>query len=906
MSPGEQGRGPDSQPHNTAAPARMNRVTSAGAALVLLILGLGRAEVRAAAGGDTPVIPPRIPLVLRLELAAAKPLALKNVAYSVFPGGKRCTFTYKGARRPTTIQAFTEIGFRTTVHASPGTDAKYLRALEAAGAEIAVGGYWGARGNYGSMIGANTIQEAYDAVATSRLALTKKCAGPVGCGSVGGHFNIERFPFGRNIEGGGGFGAVFHDANYLLTNEVGQSTPYAILLGRYRSHPSVRVVVRTRFDNTMRAKRVPNEKVYYQMLAHQFLGTLRRVAKGQIIQYSLRDFKPKDVRTVKRVMGRYGRHPLIWHATEGMIASNEYAKKKVHVEGVTCDGRRADITLGLERDLFPPYLLAPLSLELPGDVGVRSARVAGIACPVNEAEGKLHVQVPLGVVLREGVTMTLERPAADMTIPDEMAVTLRIRNTSARPLEAARLEWVNSPGLNGRGGMTVTGGAGEPFSLSPGKERAVRATVRTTPGAYFGVTPINAIVRGTLGGEERLFMAGFEIAVAPLLRVNVDPYQQIPLPKGRRQHLLVSIDNRATAPGGRPMFVCHRAGPCRGEVTFDLPGGMEITPAKQPFELKANEGVRLVFKLKNTAWSPAAVRVRPVIRLAGRKEPIEYPYPGTQVVRSREVIDYRPLDEQGLLAYASWDRKEFCGFDRAVGKRGVGHGGLGSKIGVNWTPVRGGARGWCIGARSAVLADSFKNIDSRRGTILCWIRRDLAIRNENQFKADPATSWKMGVRGTNNYGETIWVAASPFQRTGGSHSGITLRRYYGWGRKNGYLEVILQCMHRQLHYCQAPYANDRLLEWRHTAVVWDLEARRLELYVDGKLAARADKGAEDWYGCPWDNGTPSRGGRAQGLQPISMDHGKMTWTLRDEFYVYNRALTAKEIAANMNRAKERE
>ncbi len=861
---------------------------------------LGPAATYAQDKPPAPIPPRTFALTVRLQLPAGKALALADVKYSTFPGGKRCAFTYKGAAKAATIQAFTDMGFRTTVHVSPGTSPERLAALENAGAEIAVGSYWGAKGTYSSMIGANTVQEALDAIATSRLAVKKNCRGPVACGSFGGHFDPETFPFNRNVERGAGYGAALSDSNLLQCNEIGQSTPYAIMLGRYRAHPTLRVTMRERFSNIIRARKVPNEKIYYQMLSHQFLGTLNQVVNGQIIQYSLRDFKAKDLRSIKRIMGKYGRHPLIWHATEGMLASYEYLKRKVHVQAVKpVAGSAVEVTLGLEKDIFPPFLLAPLSLELPADSGVTGASVAGLPCEVVEADGKLHVAVPLAEALAGGVTMTLKQAAGDMTVPDEMAVTLTLTNTSRQPLTDARLTWIESPTPEGKPGLTVAAPAAGAFTLAPGQKRTVDATLRTTPEAVFGITPLGAVLTGRLGGQGRLFMAGFEVPVAPMLAVEVSPYNQTSILKGRFQHILVDLSNVRAA--GK--FLSHKAGPCKGVVSFNPPAGLEVRPAKLPFELAAGEKARLVFRLYCNEWSPQAARVPPIITLAGRKDPVRFPYPGTKIIRDRKVIDHKPLDADGLLACATWDDKNFCGFTTAVGKRGVGHGGLSSKIGVNWTPIADGAKGWCIGAQSAVLADSFKNIDFKAGTIACWIRRDLRIRNENQYRGDPNTSWKRGaVVFANNNGETIWVAGGGGQLIGRCQRGITLRRYYGWDGREGYLEAIWQGM-GQLRVAQAPYENKRLLEWRHVAVLWDVEARRLEIYIDGKLAAKAPPGEAEWYGCPWDNGTPSTGGRAHGIQAISMDHGKATWTMRDEFYIYNRPLSPEKIRANMNRAK---
>jgi hypothetical protein len=856
-----------------------------------------------AIGGDTlitkgeeqPALPKTIPITVELKGENGTNLTLKQVKYSLFPYGKRCAFSYKGAKSPSTIQSLYDMGFRTTVHVSPDIKAESAKAIEKAGAEIAVSGYRGLKGGYSSMIEGNTVQEAFDGIITSRLDLKKKCKGPVACGSVSGHISITGFPFERNIEAGVGYGAVIHDSNFMQVNMVGIGSYYGIILGRHRWDPSLRVMSRERFSNLIALKKAPTEKVYYQMLSQQFRGTLGRVEKGQIVIFKLRDFKQKDLRSIKRIMGKYGNHPLIWHASEGMLASYEYQKKRVHIKEVTAkkDGV-IQITLGVEEDLFIPFLLAPLSLQIPNEAGVKSASVGEISCSITEAEGNLHIGIPLQKVFRNGITMELTTEASDMTIPDEMGAVLKIKNASDKKIENAELKWIQSSGFAGKPGLEIAGGTDAPFTIDAGKEVVIRVKAKTFQNAYFGITPFSAVIKGTVEGKERQFIESFEIPVAPMLSVEVHPYNQIPLPKGETQHIIILINNIK----GKGRFICHKTGPCKGTVSLEIPEGMEVTPRSHDLDLKANDKTRLVFKIKNNEWSETDMRVPVLIRLEGSDKTVYIPYPGTRIIR-RKALEYQPVDDKGLLAYASWDNEKFSGFDKAAGKRST------HSYGTPVTPVMDGVKGWAVGANSGVVGDSFKNIHYKRGTILCWVRRDLRVRNENRFKGDPSKTWKMGVQFSNNRGDNIWVAGKQGQKMGLSQSGITLRRYYGWGDSEGYLQAVWQGMGGQLRYVQGRYEDDRVLEWRHTAVVWDIEKKLLALYIDGKEMGKADPGKEEWYGCPWDNGIPSKGGRCKGLQPISSDHGKQQWTMRDEFYVYNRVLTPEEITENMNLVKKK-
>ncbi len=863
-----------------------------------------------------------IHLKLRMDLVSKAGLALQEVKLATFPGGKRCAFTYAGPTQPRTIAFFTKLGFRTTIYVgdqNPAAD--LIRSLEDAGAEIGTGRgrYWGAKPTISQPIGHNTFQEAYDVVTTSRLELQRLCKRPVICAEIGGRGGLEGvigFLLERsNVDNGKGFGGVFQDSNYLLQRSIYK--PHVIYLGRGRKEPLITREKNSDFDAGAAAA-VPNEKVYWQALAHQFLGTLRRIEPGQIVRFGMRDFQDDDLARVERIMGEYGRHPLIWHATEGQIGAYEYLCKKISITAIRAiNDTELELDLALERDAFQPYLLAPLCIKLPKSLPLKSACLGGVPCPVtvvgtgtkesgeNEAEEEeeaqkhsaegIYVDVPLQAALTAGCQMTLTTSAPNMTIPGEMPVTLSIRNTLSKPLENVRVQWLPD------GGVTVRAADGtvqaERFELQAGEERIVRATVRTQKEARFGLMPLQSLVTATVNGEERVFMAGFEIVAAPRFRVDMLPQGSLPMPKGRSQAFFVFLANgKSSQPGGPPdKLIHHLAGPCKGRVRFDLPEGMTAEPQEQSFELAADDAKTLLFMIRNDQWAATPARIRPVVILDGEKEPLEVPLSRTPVpvIRS-EVLAYKPLDEQGLLAYMSFDKDSGTVFDRSVGGRGSESAGAPSVLASD------GVKGWCSSAAMGCMVDSFKNIDHAEGTMMFWMRRDPQVKNENQFRADPAKTRLVGASGWNNDGECI-VGWNKFaQVRPGAESGIGLRRYPGWDGKGGYLQATYQGMCNQLHCVQVPYENARQWDWRHVAVLWSTKNRRLEIYLDGKLAGKAEPGETEWHSTPWDHGGPT----VASLQPISCDHGKWTGTSRDELYIYNRALTESEIKANMDKCKK--
>ncbi len=836
-----------------------------------------------AAGQTRPAAPATVDVSVHLKLAEEAPLKASDVKMAAFPAGKRCAFTFFGCRSPKTIEVLTKLGFRTTVYCGPGASAASLKALEAAGADIGIN-VWGAKGTYSSHIGANTIQGAFDSVITSRLVLRGKCTGPLAAGAIGGHYGTTSWPIYRSPENRAGFGYAYHDGNYLILSD---NKPYMVYLGR-RDAP---LMNRANFDNRIDSRRVPSEMIYYQIIANKFRGTLRRAEHGQIVRFSLRDFKAPDLEDCADVIGQFGKHDLIWHASEADIGANEYIRRKARVKDVQVKGTTAVVTLAIDEDVFPPFLLTPVPLALPGRVKVAKAAVGGVDCPVTAGDEAVAVDVPLRAAFTAGCRMSLKLGAPDMTVPDRLAAALTIENTSEKPITGARLRWVGNIGLS------VAGGDAAAFDLPAKGRKTVQVTLTTAESARFGITPLAAVVTATAGGARRTFMEGFEAVVAPRLRVEANPMQRIPLRPGRWQYFYVHVDNkRSTTPGGPAnTFISHKAGPCKGTISLGVPKGMTCEPAAQPFELAADARATAVFKVTNTAWDEQVAMVKPTIRFDGETRPVNVLFPGTSVVRAKGLIDVKPLDAAGLLVQANWDDRKLGGrFDRSCGNPSPhyfpGHGPAYTNEGV---------KGWCMNTqRVCQIHDTYKNIDYWQGTVCFYTRKDPFIRNENVYVPDPAVTAKFGA-GRGNRGEMLFNAGL-VQTDPASASGMTLRRFRGWKGRPGYLQLTYQMMQGRPVVCQAgPFAWEE--KWRHVAIVWSVPERRLELYVDGKLVARAPKGEGDWHASPWDRAGPS----GWTLIPITSDHGQQSFSCRDELYIYNRPLKPDEIIANMALARKK-
>ena len=424
-----------------------------------------------------------------------------------------------------------------------------------------------------------------------------------------------------------------------------------------------------------------------------------------------------------------------------------------------------------------------------------------------------------------------------------------------------------------------------------------------SPKEFGVVTGVN--VPKTVGGVSR-------IRPGSILDVDMDPVPQIPLKKGASQAFLIHLSN-----GGKK---------CRGTVKFEnLPDRLVAEPTQQKFELKSGQERLLVFQIKCADWGKP-VTIRPTVSVEGDAS-VNFPkHLETTIVHSRK-FDLPPL-ENGLLVYHSLGDNptgQSGRFDKSVGydrcwSEGfwVHSGGVKGNCffgynGLPWPRLR-----W-----SKLSFESWNNVDHQRGTILFWIRQPPVRTNEIEysprFNPDPRSTWKTGpnIGGMGGGEGLLGYHNSPIGRYNmrrlkrehlpfkpGSESFVTLRRYKKLkGVTDGYIEAMYLAMRGKRYHVQASYEYSRL--WRHVAVLWDADQARLEIYLDGKKASgavmRNGKANRDkvWYSAPW---SPAVGNNATMSMVLPAAEGSVSATDRDEFYIYNRALTPKEIVANMKAA----
>jgi hypothetical protein len=413
------------------------------------------------------------------------------------------------------------------------------------------------------------------------------------------------------------------------------------------------------------------------------------------------------------------------------------------------------------------------------------------------------------------------------------------------------------------------------------------------------------------------------------LTVDMDPCPRIPLRPGEGQNFLISLSQAGTS--------------CNGTISFNnLPTGLTCVPQTQNYTISPGQEKLLVFEMSSSMWAESTA-VRPAVTVSGG-ESVNFPDSFvTQIMRDsvyyeklynmgNRTLKNNPLDPQGFMAYWScgdFNATEYRHWDQCAGANGFWEEGVWYHEGG----IKGRAacayngKAFPLHRWSKIAYEPLNVLDYRRGTIMCWFRKTLNrikdMEYAGSFNADPANTWQIGPNGMNGVrGEglvgwqtspqqiyTKWYLRHPDWRTIGewkpsSNSYISLRRYKSVpGVTEGYLEAVYLAMRGDKYHVQAPF--DWTETWRHVALVWDTEAPKLEIWIDGQLASGPVKknGSPStdtiWYGCPWDVVTFCNSGMSIINAPAE---GGQSTLDRDEYYIYNRALNQTEIQANRQKS----
>ncbi|PCJ57757.1 MAG: hypothetical protein COA79_14825 [Planctomycetota bacterium] len=834
------------------------------------------------------------PFNIEFEMEDTKTFKKRKIKYSDFPGGVSSAFIYEGPKKPETHKFFHDMGFKSTVWIGPNTDAKTIKAIEDTGAHIGVSTFPGGKGTYKSNIGANTIQEAFDIVAYARLKIKGMSKGNVFVSAQNGHFNLSSWVHNRDNSNDYGYGAVFSDANFR-TLVKSTSSEILTLLGFSGRHKGS--ISGYQHLSSMKVKNIPNELIYYKILVNAFKGAISRKGAGIVVKIQLRDFNKNDLNVVKRELSPYGNHPLIWHVNQGMILSNNYLKGIIKIFDVSFTGKKGVLKMGIRKDVYGPIINTPLSIKFPKGIKIKSLTLFGEKGTVKEREGFIpsrkyqHVTVPIHNSFKGGLEDTWTFDKKEMLVPSKNSFSIKIKNNSKKEIKNIKLHWYTTKGLPiGKnklsraiyGNGTIITGTPDKTTISPNGTLNIKGSIETRKFSRLGLIPISLNIEATIDGIKRYLLLGHEIAIKPYLGINMIPKQQFPLKVNEHQYMQVTVSNKNK-------FLHSSTGVCKGIVKLLLPDGMKAAPEQFTFNLKKSDTVKVIFKVTNLKWDDNPGKIIPIILLNGQTTPISHvAFQGTTVIRNQILIDLKPLDDMGMLVYASYDDLTKGGhFDKSIGSSAPY---IYPEMAMAYFSE--GKKHRCMGSvPTSGIYDTYGNIDAKKGTVSFWAKRDPQVKNESRYKGNKKTSWKN--IGT---GDRPTLFYTP---------GLRIYRCPDWSDAPGYIEVIYidkfgKGKHDNKHVIQVPFNKIQQKKWYHIAVAWDTDKRILQLYIDGKLVGTAEKGNRPWYPFAWDQGGFNLG---HPLRVTTVDHGACSLSLRDEFYSFNKILTADEINKNLQLAK---
>jgi hypothetical protein len=348
------------------------------------------------------------------------------------------------------------------------------------------------------------------------------------------------------------------------------------------------------------------------------------------------------------------------------------------------------------------------------------------------------------------------------------------------------------------------------------------------------------------------------------------------------QTFMVTVDNiragkgRGTWLNLRPRFekfILPPAGDVKATITFPQSDAFKVAPAELDLFL-ASGGERKVFHVTvtNTAATKGPYVLSPQIRLAGKDTALLLPFGGTKVYHVAR-LGAPPLDDKGLLMYASWDndKVDLPHADRARGRKEAYRGAMGH------ITYADGILGRAASHKCTCLLDPWLNFNEAEGTMMFWLRSDPGQRK----------------RLRPNQAERLFAVGTQHPARNVDTGQLSLRLH-----ARGVLMARMMTLGPTYHELTAPFKNSD--EWRHVALTWSCAQKSMRIMVDGELAKELRDDGQTWYPVPCRRWPQSYG---DFFTPISDDHGAYVGTMRDEFYLYNRPLSVAEIRQHIQDVK---
>jgi len=223
--------------------------------------------------------------------------------------------------------------------------------------------------------------------------------------------------------------------------------------------------------------------------------------------------------------------------------------------------------------------------------------------------------------------------------------------------------------------------------------------------------------------------------------------------------------------------------------------------------------------------------------------------------------------------YASWDDKklDLPHADRARGRKEAYRGAMGY---ITYGP---GVLGQCALHKTTCLLDPHLNFNEAEGTMMFWLRNDPG--QKRPFRP--------------NMSERLFALVTQHPARNVDTGQLSLRLH---GR--GFLVGKMMTLGPTYHELRAPFKKTD--EWTHVALTWSCPKRSMQIIVNGRVAKNLTDDGKTWHPIPCRHYPGTYG---DFFVPISDDHGAYVSTMRDEFYLYNRPLSVKEIQAHIKHVK---